>query len=366
MSIPSPWDRYQELLASGQFSHDHAQEQAVRELQSVYESLLPLHTQTAKKGIRARIRKKKRQYPQGLYMWGGVGRGKTWLMDTFYESLPHKKKVRIHFHRFMQQVHDELNKLGNIKNPLEKVADTIVGNARIICFDEFFVSDITDAMLLGGLFTELFDRGITLVTTSNIVPAGLYKDGLQRERFMPAIEMLEQHCQVLNVDSGTDYRLRTLEQAEIYHYPNDDAAKTLFEKTFDELAPTEGKRGLSLDINHRQLNSIRVADDVVWFSFEELCDGPRSQADYIELARQFHTVLLSDVPQLTWETENQARRFINLIDEFYDRSVILIISADTPLTEIYSGKRVAFEFDRTVSRLLEMQSHEYLGRAHKP
>jgi cell division protein ZapE len=194
----------------------------------------------------------------------------------------------------------------------------------------------------------------------------LYKDGLQRERFMPAIEMLEKHCKVLNVDGGTDYRLRTLEQAEIYHYPNDDAAKALFEATFNELAPTAGKRGLALDINHRQMQSIRVADDVVWFSFDELCDGPRSQADYIELARQFHTVMLSGVPQLTWETENQARRFINLIDEFYDRSVILIISADTPLTEIYTGKRVKFEFDRTVSRLLEMQSHEYLGRAHKP
>lgn len=366
MSIPSPWDRYQELLTSGQFSHDPAQELAVRDLQSVYDALLPLHKQKPKKGLRARLSKKKTQYPQGLYMWGGVGRGKTWLMDTFYESLPHEKKVRIHFHRFMQQVHDELNKLGNIKDPLEKVADIIAGNARIICFDEFFVSDITDAMILGGLFTELFKRGITLVTTSNIVPSGLYKDGLQRERFLPAIEMLERHCKVLNVDSGTDYRLRTLEQAEIYHYPNDDAAKALFEKTFNELAPTEGKRGLALDINHRQLQSIRVADDVVWFSFDELCDGPRSQADYIELARQFHTVMLSDVPQLTWETENQARRFINLIDEFYDRSVILIISADTPLTDIYTGKRVQFEFDRTVSRLLEMQSHEYLGRAHKP
>lgn len=366
MSKLSPWNRYQELLASGEFTHDHAQEQAVRDLQSVYESLLPFCGRAPKQGVLARLSGKKQQYPQGLYMWGGVGRGKTWLMDTFYESLPHKKKVRIHFHRFMQQVHDELNQLGNIADPLEKVADIIVGNARIICFDEFFVSDITDAMLLGGLFTELFKRGITLVTTSNIEPCGLYKDGLQRERFMPAIEMLEEHCKVLNVDGGTDYRLRTLEQAEIYHYPNDDEAKALFERTFDELAPTAGKRGLSLQINHRAMESIRVADDVVWFSFDELCDGPRSQADYIELARQFHTVLLSGVPELTRETENQARRFINLIDEFYDRSVILIISADTPLTEIYSGKRVKFEFDRTVSRLLEMQSHDYLGRAHQP
>lgn len=332
-------------------------------LENVYQQLLA-HPQR-KRSFTDRFRKAPK-WPQGLYMWGGVGRGKTFLMDNFYEALPMQQKVRIHFHRFMQQVHAEINKLGNIQDPLPKVADTIVGNARVICFDEFFVTDITDAMLLGGLFEALFERGITLIATSNIEPDGLYKNGLQRERFLPAIAALKQHCQVMNVDGGTDFRLRTLEQAEIYHCPINANTQTALAQEFAKLAPGKPKVQFDICINDRSLRCQQLAEDVVWFTWAELCDSPRSQNDYIELARQFHTVILSDVPVMNWEMENQARRFINLIDEFYDRNVKLIISAAAPITELYSGQRVAFEIERTQSRLLEMQSNEYLAQPHLP
>lgn len=363
----TPWQRYQQHLQDADFQQDPAQAEAMQALEQVYQQLLN-HKQR-KRSFVDRLKKNPKNnagWPQGLYMWGGVGRGKTFLMDNFYEALPIEKKVRIHFHRFMQQVHAELKNLGNIQNPLPKVADTIVGNARVICFDEFFVTDITDAMLLGGLFEALFERGITLIATSNIEPDGLYKNGLQRERFLPAIAALKQHCQVMNVDGGTDFRLRTLEQAEIYHCPISDTTDHELANEFTKLAPGSAKTDFDIQINDRPLHCQRLAEDVVWFTWAELCDGPRSQNDYIELARQFHTVILSDVPVMNWEMENQARRFINLIDEFYDRNVKLIISAAAPITEIYTGKRVEFEIERTQSRLLEMQSNDYLAQPHLP
>lgn len=361
--MDTPWQQYQQHLQDAEFQQDPAQAEAMQALQQVYENLLT-HTQH-KPSFADRFRKTPR-WPQGLYMWGGVGRGKTFLMDCFYEALPIENKVRIHFHRFMQQVHAELRKLGNIQNPLPKVADTIIGNARVICFDEFFVTDITDAMLLGGLFEALFERGITLIATSNIEPDGLYQNGLQRERFLPAIAALKLNCQVMNVDGGTDFRLRTLEQAEIYHYPITAETQSKLNHNFEQLAPTRSKDNFDIDINDRKLHCQRLADDVVWFTWAELCDGPRSQNDYIELAKQFHSVILSDVPVMNWEMENQARRFINLIDEFYDRNVKLIVSAAAPITELYTGKRVVFEIERTQSRLLEMQSKEYLAQPHLP
>lgn len=361
--MDTPWQRYQQHLQQADFQQDPAQTEAMQALQQVYDNVVA--HKSRKRGFADRF-KKTPQWPQGLYMWGGVGRGKTFLMDNFYEALPIEKKVRIHFHRFMQQVHAELRKLGEIQNPLPKVADTIVGNARVICFDEFFVSDITDAMLLGGLFEALFERGITLIATSNIAPDGLYKNGLQRERFLPAIAALKQHCEIMNVDGGTDFRLRTLEQAEIYHCPIGAETNSQLSQEFDQLAPARSRDDFDISINDRKLHCLKLADDVVWFTWAELCDGPRSQNDYIELARQFHTVILSDVPEMTWEMENQARRFINLIDEFYDRNVKLIISAAAPITDLYSGTRVAFEIERTQSRLLEMQSKEYLAQPHLP
>ncbi|MFG1491151.1 cell division protein ZapE, partial [Oceanospirillum sp. HFRX-1_2] len=226
--------------------------------------------------------------------------------------------------------------------------------------------DITDAMILAGLLGELFRNGVALVTTSNIVPDGLYENGLQRARFLPAIDLLKQYTEVVNVDSGVDYRLRALEQAEIFHYPLDSAANESLMKSFKSIALGEGKADVAIEVNHRQMKTLRIQEDVVWFDFDELCDGPRSQNDYIELAKEFHTVFLSDVPQMKRDTDDQARRFINLVDEFYDRNVKLIISAEAGIPDLYLGGNLSFEFDRTVSRLLEMQSHEYLAREHRP
>ena len=367
--MTTPLARYHRDLESGQFFPDPAQENAVRELQDLYGRLQGKPV-SLKKGLLSRIfgGEQTIEPVRGLYFWGGVGRGKTYLMDNFYESLPFAEKMRAHFHRFMRRIHDEMKSLKGQKNPLEKVADRIAGEVRIICFDEFFVSDITDAMILGTLLGHLFDRGVTLVATSNIVPDGLYKDGLQRQRFLPAIGLLNKHCKVVNVDGGVDYRLRALEKAEIYHSPLDKEAEKALKRAFDSLIPAaeEVCSGADIEVEGRKIPSRTMCEDVVWFEFAALCDGPRSQNDYIEIAREFHAVLVSNVPQLTAHTEDQARRFINMVDEFYDRSVKLIVSAAVELEQIYVGSRLTFEFERTRSRLLEMQSRDYLARAHKP
>ena len=347
---------------------DAAQRLAVEKLQSVYEQLIAVSE--VKSGLFDRLRgRSPRQLPvKGLYFWGGVGRGKTYLMDNFYESLPFEQKMRVHFHRFMRRVHRDLTQYSGVKNPLEKVAEGIARDARVICFDEFFVSDITDAMILGGLMEQLFARGVTLIATSNIVPDKLYTNGLQRQRFLPAIALVKQHCEVVNVDSGTDYRLRALEQAELYHSPLDEQAEVSLHRTFDSLVPArdEVREDVALEVEGRDIACRYVGEDVAWFDFMALCDGPRSQNDYIELAREFHAVLISDVPQLGRDNEDQARRFISLIDEFYDRNVKLAMSVAVPLEAFYRGGNLAFEFERTLSRLLEMQSHDYLARAHRP
>ncbi len=362
--LTSPWQRYQADLQREGFSRDPAQEAAVRLLQDLYERLLVRESQRRPWW---RFWQRRRQEPeQGLYLWGGVGRGKTYLVDTFYECLPIEAKLRVHFHRFMQRVHAELKQLGGEKNPLLLVADRLAAEARVICFDEFFVTDIADAMILGGLMEALFARGVTLVATSNIEPAHLYENGLQRQRFLPAIALLERHTLVVNVDAGIDYRLRTLEQAELYHYPLDEGADRSLQQSFERLAPHPGQPGENLLVNGRQIRCRSLADDVVWFDFSELCGGPRSQNDYIELARIFHAVVLSGVPALGAGNDDAARRFINLVDEFYDRNVKLVMAADRPLSGLYDGHRLQFEFQRTVSRLQEMQSHEYLAREHRP
>ena len=304
----------------------------------------------------------------GLYFWGGVGRGKTYLMDNFYESLPFPQKIRMHFHRFMRRVHAELKQLDGQKNPLQKVADIISAEAKVICFDEFFVSDITDAMILGTLMSELFHRGVVLVATSNIIPDGLYKDGLQRARFLPAIKLLKKHTQVINVDGGVDYRLRALEQAELYHSPLDAAADQSLQKGFRSLlaSPSDERENVELTVEGRSIQARYLAEGVVWFDFDAICDGPRSQNDYIELSKEYHSVFISNVPGLGLANDDQARRFVNLVDEFYDRQVKLVLSAERPLVELYSEGKLNFEFQRTVSRLLEMQSHEYLAKEHRP
>ncbi len=348
---------------------DEAQQVAVEHLQRLYDELVAVELAAPPGVVRrllSRFGRERNEPVRGLYFWGGVGRGKTYLMDLFYESLPFPRKLRSHFHRFMQRVHHELRELAGEKNPLDLVARKIADEARVICFDEFFVTDITDAMILGTLFERLFGHGVTLVATSNIVPENLYRDGLQRARFLPAIALLQRHTQVLNVDGGTDYRLRTLEQAELYHSPLDAAADESLRRSFEALAPEPGRADQQIEIEGRMLRARCVAEDVIWFDFAELCDGPRSQNDYIELAREYHAVLVGNVPQLGAGRDDQARRFINLVDEFYDRNVKLVLAAAVPLAGLYAGGRLAFEFERTRSRLLEMQSHDYLARPHRP
>ncbi|MBA55788.1 MAG: cell division protein ZapE [Pseudomonadales bacterium] len=365
----TPLEKYQQDLTRPDFSYDQAQEYAVQQLDRLYHDLVDRY-ENRPRTLWARIapsaRAKQKEPCKGLYFWGGVGRGKTYLVDTFFECVPFQSKMRIHFHRFMQRVHNDLKALQGEKNPLEIVADQLARDARILCFDEFFVTDITDAMILGGLMEKLFERGVTLVATSNIIPDELYKDGLQRARFLPAIELINKYTDIVNVDSGVDYRLRTLEQAEIYHCPLDEAAEASLSESFRSLSPELGHDREAIDINGREIKTRSVADDVLWCDFKALCDGPRSQNDYIELARIYHAVLVSGVPVMGAAQDDMVRRFINMVDEFYDRNVKLIMSGAAPIDELYSGGRLEFEFQRTRSRLLEMQSREYLSRPHKP
>lgn len=365
----TPLQRYQADLQRDGFEYDDAQSMAVDHLQRLYHDLLARRKQQTRRTpavqcFKNLLRKQQVEPVKGIYFWGGVGRGKTYLMDTFYESLPFEQKKRIHFHRFMQRVHRDLKALQGKKNPLNIIASQYAREAEVICFDEFFVSDITDAMILGGLMEQLLRRGVVLVATSNIVPDDLYKNGLQRDRFLPAIAFIKANTQVVNVDNGVDYRLRVLERAEIYHASLDPQADAELERCFQRLAPELGCRGESIEIEGRLIATRRLADDVLWCDFLALCDGPRSQNDYIELAREFHAVLISNVPQMGRGNDDQARRFINLVDEFYDRNVKLIISAAVDIDELYLEGQLSFEFQRTRSRLLEMQSHEYLARMH--
>jgi cell division protein ZapE len=357
----SPQQRYEQDLQRPGFSRDASQAQAVAALQQVYESLL-----AAPPKRRLLSRRSQWQAIGGLYFWGGVGRGKTYLMDAFYEALPFPQKLRTHFHRFMLDVHERRKKYPNEQDPLKKVAAEYAAEARVLCFDEFYVSDIADAMILGRLFESLFDRGVTLVATSNIPPDRLYENGLQRANFLPFIAVLKQHVRVLNVDGGIDYRLRCLTRAEIYHSPSDAEAESNLMEWFMEIAPEPGCDEVDISIHGRSIHARKLAEGVAWFDFAALCEGPRGAADYIEIARTHHTVLISRMPQLTAFSEDAARRFINLVDEFYDRSVKLIIAAAVPQAQLYAGDKLRFEFQRTQSRLTEMQSREYLAQPHLP
>jgi len=300
---------------------------------------------------------------RGVYLWGGVGRGKTFMMDMFQANAGVTVR-REHFHRFMKEVHARLHELRDIPEPLIQVAAAIGGDARVLCLDELYVSDIADAMILAGLFDAFVQHGVVLVCTSNTPPGGLYRDGLQRARFLPAIALLERHTRVINVDAGIDYRLRQLEKAPLYLDAAAADSETRMIERFEAIAGNPGVEGETLSIEGRPLTARRVAADVVWFDFASICDGPRSQSDYVEIARDFHTVLVSRVPCFDAAADNQARRFIALIDELYDRNVKLVVSAAAPPGELYRGERLHFEFERTRSRLVEMQSHDYLARPH--
>ena len=366
--MTTPWARYQKDLERDDFSYDASQEVAVKALQQIFEQLVDRANQERSWLGKARNSfKRKPKKVKGLYFWGGVGRGKTYLMDTFFEAIPFAEKRRLHFHHFMRLVHEQLKVHKGKTNPLDIVAREFAQETRVLCFDEFFVSDIGDAMILANLLQTLFDEGVTLIATSNIVPDGLYRDGLQRKLFLPAIELLKQNTRVLNVDGGLDYRLRTLKQVEIFHSPIDQRAEDSLLASFQRLAPdqTATDENVALDVLGRTIIARRANNDVVLFDFPELCDGPRSQNDYIEIAHQYSTVLISGVPAFVGKNDDAARRFINMVDEFYDRNVKLLMTAECSVGELYQQGKLGFEFQRTVSRLLEMQSEEYLESAHK-
>lgn len=370
----SPASRYQLALDEGSHQPDDVQREAANRLDTIYQELTAKPAEAGQSGgLKAalgRLLGKKEQQAnppvRGLYMWGGVGRGKTWLMDLFYQSLPGERKQRLHFHRFMLRVHEELTALQGKSDPLEIVADRFKAETDVLCFDEFFVSDITDAMLLGGLMKALFARGITLVATSNIPPDELYRNGLQRARFLPAIDAIKQHCDIMNVDAGVDYRLRTLTQAHLWLSPLNAETTRQMDKLWLALAGAKRENAPTLEINHRPLPTLGVENQTLAVSFSTLCVDARSQHDYIALSRLFHTVMLLDVPVMTRLMESEARRFIALVDEFYERHVKLVVSAEVPLYEVYQGERLKFEFQRCLSRLQEMQSEEYLKLEHMP
>ncbi|CAI2455000.1 cell division protein ZapE [Serratia proteamaculans] len=375
MQAQSPLSRYQQALDAGEYQADAVQRQAVTQLDHIYQALQQTPAVSAPVGgLRGKFNRwlgksgetAPQRPAQGLYMWGGVGRGKTWLMDMFFHSLPGDRKLRLHFHRFMLRVHEELTELQGQENPLEIIADGFKAQTDVLCFDEFFVSDITDAMLLATLLQALFARGITLVATSNIPPNDLYRNGLQRARFLPAIDLINQYCDVMNVDAGIDYRLRTLTQAHLYLTPLDEQTRQTMDRMFVKLAGKEGEVAPVLQINHRPLQAIRAVDGVLAVDFHTLCEEARSQLDYIALSRLYHSVILYNVRVMGPLKENTARRFLALVDEFYERHVKLVIAAEVSMFDIYQGERLKFEYQRCLSRLQEMQSEEYLKLPHLP
>ncbi|MGF6855778.1 cell division protein ZapE [Paraburkholderia sp. CI3] len=344
-----------ELLTRG-YQSDPAQRAAVDRLQRCYEEWVAYKSRRSNAFTKLIIHP---DLPRGVYMWGGVGRGKSFLMDSFYMIVPLHRKTRLHFHEFMREVHRELEELKGRADPLDELARRIAKRYRLICFDEFHVSDIADAMILYRLLDKLFENGVQFVMTSNYAPDTLYPDGLHRDRMLPAIELIKQKLDVINVDAGIDYRQRTLAQVEVYHTPLDAAAGKALRDAFARLAAVPDESPL-LHIEKRELKALRRADGVVWFDFATLCGGPRSQNDYLELATRFHAVILSDVPQMSVRMASEARRFTWLIDVFYDHKVKLLMSAAVPPEQLYVDGPMANEFTRTVSRIVEMQSKEYL------
>ncbi len=346
---------------------DEAQRQALLRLEDLRRRLLArqgllgrsLRLLPAARGSRSPLR--------GIYLWGGVGRGKTFLADEFFAELPLAEKRRDHFHRFMQDIHGGLRRHRDLPSPLAHIAAGIAAKTRVLCVDEFVVGDVADAMILAALLDSLFRQGVTLVATSNLPPAELYREGLQRARFLPAIDLIEKHCRVMELDAGVDYRLRQLERAALYLGPDAANADSQLQAEFERLADGAGEKDVRVQVEGRSVRARREAEDVVWFEFRELCETSRSTADYIEIARCYHTVFLGHVPVLDAARDDAAKRFIALVDEFYDRGVKLIVSAAAARPEgLYRGERLAFEFRRTASRLHEMQSREYLARPHRP
>jgi cell division protein ZapE len=370
MTAPGPLTaRCQAALAAHGHAPDDSQRAALQRLEDLRRRVIAREggATLVARGLSLLPGARRAQPLRGLWLWGGVGRGKTFLVDQFFAELPVRAKRREHFHRFMQAVHAGLRRHRNEPSPLARVAQDIAREARILCFDEFNVSDVADAMILGTLLEALFRQGVALVATSNLRPSELYRGGLQRERFLPAIALIERHCRVQELAAGTDYRLRQLERAALFLGPGQADAERRLAAEFDRIADSDVDRDARVEINGRALRARREADDLAWFDFRELCEGPRSAADYIELARCYHTVFVSGVPVMDASRDDAARRFITLVDEFYDRGVKLFLTAaaDSP-ADLYRGERLAFEFRRTASRLSEMQGRAYLARPHRP
>jgi cell division protein ZapE len=372
-------EHYQNCIEMGDISFDVNQKLIMLELQEVYNGLLAPAAVEDKKSkfdqfISRSLSFAKNEYSdqkaplvKGLYVWGGVGFGKTHMVDFFFKYLPIEEKMRLHFHRFMQIVHEGLKQHAHVENPLKAVAKTFASKTRLLCLDEMHVNDITDAMILAQLFTHLFDYGVTLVTTSNVPPSGLYKAGLQRSRFLPTIALFEEKTKVVNMDSGIDYRLRLLEQADVYQLIDSIHTKESTERKMQNyfislITINRHKKRNHVLINGRKIPVIKWADGIAWFNFEALCNSNRSTDDYIQLGRFFHTIMISDIPIMSSMQNDAARRFVNMIDEFYDRHVNVIVTAEAIPTELYIGTRLAFEFERTASRLIEMQSKDYLSK----
>lgn len=363
----TPLQRYQSDLQKRRIKADDKQWQAVQCTQRLF-SELNIASQ-GKENFFSSLFKQKTPV-RGLYLWGGTGRGKTYLVDSFYECLPGNKKHRVHFHRFMLDIHQQLKKLPKSPNPLDIIAVQLAEKMNVLCLDEFHVHDIADAMLLAGLLKAMFEQGITLVATSNIAIHDLYKNGLQRERFMYAIELLDKYTEEFDLGNGVDYRFNILNKSEYFYVIDEKNTKEMGEDflsyKFIELAPCQAKTKRSIEINNREIKYISCADDVIWFDFYELCHTNRSAHDYIEIAERFQTVLLSDIQVFNEKDDAAAKRFIHLIDAIYDHNVKLLASATAIPKELYHGKRMKFAFDRTISRLTEMGTEHYLKLAHNP
>jgi cell division protein ZapE len=350
-------EHYEHALAERGFKADPAQRAAVDRLQQSYDEWVEFKAQRSNRFKRLINRP---DVPRGVYMWGGVGRGKSFLMDAFYLEVPLVRKTRLHFHEFMRGVHRQLDELKGLADPLDEVARRVAKKYRLICFDEFHVSDIADAMILYNLLKGLFDNGVSFVMTSNYEPGTLYPEGLHRDRIMPAIELLKERLDIVNVDAGIDYRKRALEQVHAYHTPLGARADHELRNAFARLADTEDEDP-RIHIEAREIRALRRAGSVVWFDFQTLCGGPRSQNDYLELASMFHTVILSGVPRMSAAMSSEARRFTWLVDVLYDHKVKLIMSAEVEPEQLYTVGALANEFHRTVSRIVEMQSAEYMA-----
>lgn len=361
--MSTPQERYRSDLERNGFVYDPQQAAAVEQTQRLYEELIVANEQ--RPGLLARLFDRRPKPVRGMYIWGGTGRGKTYLMDCFYDCLPFRNKHRVHYHRFMIDIHARLRNLPRSPDPLVVIANEIADQLKVLCLDEFHVHDIADAMLLGGLLRALFDKGVTLVATSNIPIDDLYKNGLQRERFMFAIELLKQYTHEVDLQQGTDYRFRLLEASQKFYVAGPEEGDKLIAAAIEQMAPDTLKHDRQLTVNKRSIAYRALADDVIWFDFNALCNTPRSANDYIQIAQQFHTIYISNIFRMSEAHDSIAKRFVHLIDALYDHNVKLVAAAEVPPAELYAGGRIAFAFERAISRIAEMGSANYLALPHR-